>query len=84
MDTLVQTHLRYEENAKWVGTHYDELKEKYNNRWIAVLGEKVIAEDRSLDRLVRRARKRYPEHYGEIAFEYVTKKQIEMILEMVK
>jgi len=28
---------RYEENAKWISKHYEELKKKFKDEWIAVL-----------------------------------------------
>ena len=77
---MVAVLSRYEENAKWVSRHYEELKEKYIDEWIAVLNEAVVDHDQDLGKLVKRLRKNYPENYNEIAIEYVTTKEIELIL----
>jgi len=80
MEALVQTLSKYEENVKWLSQRYDELKQKYKDEWVAVMNRSVIDHDKSLDRLVHRLRKNYQEAYGEIAVEYVTKKEIDLIL----
>lgn len=40
----------------------------------------VVDHDPKLSKLVERLRKKYPENYDEIAVEYVTTKEIELIL----
>jgi hypothetical protein len=80
MSSVVAVLSRYEENAKWVSRHYEELKKKYVDEWIAVLNETVVDHDCNLNRLVERLRKSYPENYNEIVVEYVTSKEIELIL----
>lgn len=71
---------RYEENARWLSRHYDRLKMKYKDEWVAVLNKAVVDHDRELAMLVERLRKKYPNAYGEIAVEYVTSREIELIL----
>ncbi|MEM3697102.1 MAG: DUF5678 domain-containing protein [Candidatus Bathyarchaeia archaeon] len=80
MSSVVAVLSRYEENAKWVSRHYEELKKKYVDEWIAVSDETVIDHDRDLGKLVKRLRKNYTESYNEIAIAYVTAKEIELIL----
>jgi len=80
MESVVAVLSRYEENAKWISRHYEELKKKFMDEWIAVLNGAVVDHDRELSRLVERLRKRYPKNYNEIAVEYVTAKEIELIL----
>jgi hypothetical protein len=58
MSSIVAALLRYEENAKWINRHYEELK-KYVDEWIAVLNERLVDHDRNLDKLVKRLRKNY-------------------------
>jgi len=71
---------RFEDNAKWVSRHYEELKKRYVDEWIAVLNETVVDHDRELGKLVKRLRRKHPENYSEIVVEYVTAKEIELIL----
>jgi len=73
-------HRRYEENVKWIGEHYDELKAQYDGKWIAVLDRSVVGYDKSLEKLVCDMRRRSKESYGEVAFEFISRKPIEMIL----
>ncbi len=80
MESVVAMLSRYEENVKWLSKHYGELKKRFRDEWVAVLKEAVVDHDRELARLVERLRKKNPEAYNEIAVEYVTAKEIELIL----
>ena len=70
----------YEENAKWLSSNYEELKKRFNGEWVAVLGKAVVDHDVDLSRLVKRLRKKYPELYSQIAVEFVTTKELDLIL----
>ena len=80
MEPVVAMLSRFEENAKWLSSHYEGLKKRFKDEWIAVLNETVVDHDRELDTLVKRLRNSYSEAYNEIAVEYVTTKEIELIL----
>jgi len=80
MSSVVAVLSRYEENAKWISKRYEELKKKFRDEWIAAFDCAVIDHDRELDKLVKRLRKKYPKDYNAIAVEYVTTKEIELIL----
>jgi uncharacterized coiled-coil protein SlyX len=80
MSSVVAVLSKYEENAKWISKHYEELKKKYRDEWIAVLNEVVVDHNRELSKLVERLRRKYLKNYNEIAVEYVTAKEIELIL----
>jgi len=80
METVVAILSKYEENAKWISKHHEELKKKFRDEWIAVLNSVVVDHDRELNMLVERLRRRYRKNYNEIAVEYVTTKEIELIL----
>ncbi len=80
MSSVVAVLSRYEKNAKWISRHYEELKKKFRDEWIAVLNGAIVDRDRELNKLVERLRKKYPKDYNEIAVEYVTTKEIELIL----
>jgi len=82
MKAVLQMLSTYEENTKWLNQHYDELKQKYDDEWVAVVNKSVIDHDRDLNRLVDRLRKGYSETYSQIAVEYVTKREIDLILFM--
>ena len=80
MDSVVAVLSEYEDNVRWISKHYDELKKRFKDEWIAVLNKTVIDHDRQLVRLVERLRRKYSEAYNEIAVDYVTVKEIELIL----
>jgi phage FluMu gp28-like protein len=71
---------KHMENAKWIVSHYEELKSEYNEQWVAVHEGKVLDSDSRRIRLWNRLRKAHELQLGEIAIEYVTDKPMEMIL----
>ncbi len=80
MESVVAVLSEYEDNVRWISKHYGELKKRFKDEWIAVLNRSVIDHDRELVRLVERLRRKYSEVYNEIAVDYVTVKDIELIL----
>ncbi|UCE37398.1 MAG: hypothetical protein JSW00_18375 [Thermoplasmata archaeon] len=42
---------RFWEDAQWVRNNYSELLRKYPDRWIAVVGKKVICSGKNLSRV---------------------------------
>jgi len=81
MEPAVAVLSNYEENAKWLSKHYQELKKSFNNEWVAVLDKTIIDYDRDLNKLVKRLRKKHPQAYSQIPIEYITTKEIELILQ---
>jgi hypothetical protein len=80
MSSVVTALLKYEENVKWFSKHYEALKRKYMDEWVAVLNGTIVDHDRNLNKLVKRLRMNYPMDFNEIAIEYVTANKIEIIL----
>jgi hypothetical protein len=80
MESAVAILSSYEENAKWVSSNYEELKKKFNGEWVAVLDNSVVDHDPDLAKLVKRLRKHHAEVYSQIAVEYVTTKELDLIL----
>ncbi|MEM7826706.1 MAG: DUF5678 domain-containing protein [Candidatus Aenigmatarchaeota archaeon] len=58
-----------DKDFKWIGKHYDDLVKNYNNKWIAVLNEKVIESDKSLTSLKKRIKDKG------CVFEFITDKK---------
>lgn len=71
---------KHMENAKWIVSHYEELKSEYNEQWVAVHEAEVLDSDSRHMRLWNRLKKAYKPQLDEIAIEYVTDKPMEMIL----
>ncbi len=70
----------YEENAKWVNSNYELLKKHFNDEWVAVLNKAVVDHDANLEKLVKRLRKQHGQVYSQIAVEYVSSKELDLIL----
>jgi len=62
-------------NSRWIGKNYVELTKKYNNKWIAVIDEKVVACDASLERLRKKVEEEYKEKSRDAAYEFITDKK---------
>ena len=80
MEHVVAVLSNYEENAKWLSKHHKNLKKKFNNEWVAALDKTIIDHDPDLNNLVKRLREKHPKAYSQIAIEYITTKEIELIL----
>ena len=80
MESTVAVLSRYEENAKWLSSNYEKLKTEFNNQWVAVLDKTIIDHDSDLSKLVKRLRSKYAKAYSEIAVEYVTTEELDLIL----
>ena len=80
MESAVAVLSSYEQNAKWLTQNLEKLKKEFNNQWVAVLNKTVIDHDSDLSKLVGRLRQKYPQVYSEIAVEYITTKELDLIL----
>ena len=80
LEPVVAVLSRYEDNVRWLSRNYEGLKTKFKDEWVAVLSGSVINHDRDLAILVERLRKKHPEAFSEIATDYVTAREIELIL----
>lgn len=79
MESAIDILARFEENDDWLTVHYDELKNLYNNQWVAVLHNAVIDNDADYKQLIKRLREQHPQEYNEIATEYVTSEELNLI-----
>ena len=80
MVSLVKELKEFEEDFVWLNKHYDELKEKYPEEYVAVFGRRVIDHDPGLEELMKRLKEKYPEDSDKVAIKYVTKRRFEMVL----
>ena len=60
---------RLADNFEWIHTQYNNLKEKYDNQYIAIKDKRIVDKDPDHDRLVKRLN---ITNYDEsIAIEYI-------------
>ena len=64
-------------NAEWFRENYEDLKKKYDNRWILIHNEKVVESASTFDDILKilRAQKYDP---NTVIVEYLQSKQIAM------
>ena len=53
LDAKTESQL-FREDCEFLDAHYDELLEKYPERWVAVVDKRVVGADPDLDRLLTR------------------------------
>ena len=70
----------FECNNRWISENYDKLKKQYNNQWVAVLKNAVVDHDSDLKKLVKRLKAQHSKVYNQIAVEYVTSEELDLIL----
>jgi len=80
MEPLLKSIVKRKENSQWLSAHYSKLAERYEGEWVAVYDGSVVAHSKKLARMSKELKAKYKQAYGEIAFEFVTKKPIELIL----
>jgi hypothetical protein len=80
MESAIDILTRFEENDDWLIVHYDELKNVYDNQWVAVLRNSVIDHDADYKQLKKRLRQQYSQEYNEIATEYLTSQELDRLL----
>ncbi len=56
-----------ETNTRCIGSHYEELKRKYPDEWVAARNKSVVEHGKDLPSLVETLKKHYPEDYKQIA-----------------
>jgi hypothetical protein len=77
---LVKELETFEGNLKWIDEHYDALKNKYPDQWVAVFNKKVVGNNKNLKKVIGKLKESFPQNYNRIATEYISTKKIELIL----
>ena len=70
---------RFDKNVEWFQSHYEELKRRYRNEYVAVDNEKVLGHDSDLERLIEKMRRNHGD-LGAFVIEYLTNKKLQLIL----
>jgi len=60
---------RLAENFEWIHKQHDNLKEKYDKKFVAIKDRKILDKDTNLDRLIKRLDIRNYDY--SIAIEYI-------------
>ena len=70
----------FEEDVQWLDMSYEQLKDRFDEEWIAVFDRQVVDHDINLERLMGRLETTFPKDFRNMVLEFVTKKKVEMIL----
>lgn len=79
-ENIHKTLQDFQRDTRWLDGNYDELKERFPEEYVAVYREKVVDHDPNLEELLTRLEEKYPGKRGKIAIEYVTQKEVELVL----
>jgi len=69
----------FEKAANFVRENYDKLVELYDGKFIAVLEDKVVAEDKEIEKLLEKLRKKGI-NPTETFIEYITRRRTAIII----
>jgi hypothetical protein len=80
MATLVEKLKEFEANSIWIGKHYQELKAKYPDEYVAVWKEEVVGHGKDMPSLLEILKKQYPEDHSHIPVEFIGSEDVILIL----
>lgn len=80
MKSSCERFLRSIEDTKWIIEHFDSIKKRYNGKFIAVLNCKVVAHHKDIEALMEIIESKYPEEIEYISTEFISEKEIKVIL----
>ncbi len=80
MATLVEKLKEFEANTIWIGNHYQEIKGKYPDEYVAVWKEEVVGHGQDLLSLRESLKDRFPEDYNEAVVEFIGSEDVHLIL----
>ncbi len=80
MPSAVDVLSDFEDNTKWLSVNYDKLKKEFINEWVAILDKAIVDHDSDLTLLVARLRAHHSKVYNQIAVEFVTNEELDLIL----
>ena len=70
---------RFDKNVEWFQSHYEELKKRYKNEYVAIDNKKVLGHHPNIERLIEKMRRKYGD-LGAFVIEYLTDKKLQLIL----
>ena len=68
-----------EEDFAWIGEHWEELRERYPGKYIAVRGGRVIDFDEDKELLRRRLEERFGDIWG-IIITFIPAEEVKLLL----
>jgi hypothetical protein len=79
-EVVLEKLQNFQADSIWFDQHYEDLKKKYKEEWVAVFNKQVIDHGKNLKALLRRLSKNYPHDSGDVVVEFVTLEEVNLIL----
>lgn len=79
-EAIVKELKQYESDSSWIHQHFDDLRIRYPNEFVAVYHGEIIAHAQTVRELHAAIKKSRPETFGRAAVEYLPKEDLELIL----
>lgn len=70
-DQLLLEMVEYETDLDWFIENHDKLADRYSNKYVAILGGKVIGDDSSIEKLEKSLQNEYGQYLSHILVEFV-------------
>ncbi len=78
-DKILEIRLK-RENSEWLDKHRDELRRKYPDRYVAILGKKVAAQSAEFHAVISELRKRSEAAPAIAAIDFMNKDEVVWVL----
>jgi len=79
-EAALQELEQFEADMQWICDHYEELKARYPDEFVAVLHGRLIAHNSQIEVLLEGLRSRYEEQMGHIAIKFIYSQPPNIIL----
>jgi hypothetical protein len=79
MEQELQMITKMENNVQWFNLHYTNIREKYENKFIAIKDDRIISEDENIENLIKNIEKQ-GEDPGLVLIKFIPKKGTVLIL----
>lgn len=77
---LQDTFTRFVNDMQWIEAHYEELRQRFPEEFVAVVEGKVIAHSPLISGLLDQLRPLYGENTGELAIKFIYKETPAVVL----
>lgn len=78
-EELTRLTIKLMKNKEWLYNNYDDIREKYAHKYVAIFDEKVLESDNDLKRLKEKLRKKLKDP-DTVLIELINPKEITLIL----
>jgi len=74
---LAENISSFKKNNRWIIDNYDQLAEKFQDQWVAVMNFVVLDHDKDIRKLVDRLKAQHLGDYKQIAVDFISSQEVE-------